>query len=213
MPGRRYQPLNIREGSHDPWPVLSFDHFIDPYRVRLTCDLVDKFAVVSSAIVDVGCGDGRVIEELYHRGYHNLYGIDHSDEAIRRTHLRYRYVTTLVGDVTQTNLLWPTGNGKKNRYEFDGAICTEVLEHLPNDEDVSHVMRNIYDALKLGGWTIISIPNDNICVIDDDHRRLFNPGDEVAILADAGFKRVKQVVYHYSSTYPRPWMYATGVKE
>lgn len=209
---RKYPQLNHREGSHDPWPAIDPERrFQIGERHWYALRLVEGLAETKyDQIIDVGCGDGIIIGLLVSHGYPNLYGIDHSEEGIRRTQDTYPFVSTMIADLTEGDVLWP--HHGSNKYAWHGAICTEVLEHLPRDEDVPKLMMKIYDALLQGGWCIISIPDDNICVIDDDHRRLFSPGDEVTILEDSGFTNVEPFVYHYSDQYPRPWMYAYGFK-
>lgn len=201
-----WEPLNkVGEESYDPWPVLDEFRNVDTYRHELALSLVKSRCDLDATIVDVGCGDGILIGMLAEAGYHNLFGTDISWEGLTRTHHKYPYVTTLQADLTKVENLWQGILGG-----FYAAICTEVLEHLPSDDDVQHVMRLIHDALVPGGYAIISIPDDNICEVDSDHRRLFNPGDEVTILKDAGFVNVQPIEYRYSDQHPRPWMYAVG---
>lgn len=43
-----------------------------------------KYVKRDNSILDVGCGYGRTIDELYHNGYRNLIGIDFSKGMIAR---------------------------------------------------------------------------------------------------------------------------------
>lgn len=207
---KHYPQLNAKLGSHDPWPVIDEHRWIDVYRHELARDLILSHENKDAQIVDVGCGDGILLGYLYEEGFMNLYGIDYSAEGIERTKRKAPWATTAVADLTQGEHLWPHPHQK---YVFDVAVCTEVLEHLPRDSDIPLVLWKINAALRPGGHVIISIPDDNICDIDDDHRRLFSPGDEVAVLEEAGFTKVHAIEYHYSDEYPRPWMYAVGQRK
>ena len=43
-----------------------------------------KYVKKDHLILDVGCGYGRTLDELYHNGYRNLIGIDFSKGMIER---------------------------------------------------------------------------------------------------------------------------------
>lgn len=199
-----YQPLNVREGSHDPWPDLDEHRRIDPYRhdkaVEVVRELAERLGLEQPAIVDFGCGDGVTLGRLFDAGFRSLCGIDHSAEGIARTR-RKALGVFVVGDLTEVETV---------AFPCDIAICTEVLEHLPHDADVARVMRLLFATVRSGGYAYISIPDDSICGIDDDHRRLFTPEDPVRLLEAAGFVDVEEIRYHYSADFPWPWMMAVG---
>jgi 2-polyprenyl-3-methyl-5-hydroxy-6-metoxy-1,4-benzoquinol methylase len=196
-----YQTLNTSSEPHDPWPELPETHQTDPYRANLIASLVQ--ADPDEAICDYGCGDGTLLGILHQQGQTNLTGIDHSPEGLRRAKLKAPNATLIKADLTVP----------LDMHEwFAIAICSEVLEHLPNERNMHTLLNTIRNSLRHFGVVIISIPDDNICDIDPDHRRLFESGDEVILLREAGFRHVKAVRYHHSDQYPRPWMIATGVK-
>ena len=43
-----------------------------------------KYVSQKETVLDIGCGYGRTLDELYQNGYHNLVGIDFSKGMITR---------------------------------------------------------------------------------------------------------------------------------
>ncbi|MCA9422900.1 MAG: class I SAM-dependent methyltransferase [Nitrospira sp.] len=68
-------------------------------------------------IVDVGCGDGRLTQVLAERGY-DVMGVDPSPTALARLRVPHKRGSAEALDFPDNS--------------FDVAICTEVLEHLPD---------------------------------------------------------------------------------
>lgn len=56
-------------------------------------------------ILDVGCGYGRTLDELYHNGYRNLIGIDFSEQE-------YSHVTKTTMNGHQSNGFYLIGQLK-----------------------------------------------------------------------------------------------------
>jgi len=207
-----YHPLNKQgEPSYDPWPDLPFDYFSDPRRHNLTWEAIFSTATQANLrICDFGCGDGRLLERLSKTGFSDLTGVDHSATALERAKVRVPGLKTFQGDLVE---LGRSSNlpELRNVLQYDVVVCTEVFEHLPNDEDVEIVADLLFYSCAYMGFAVISIPDDSICKIDDDHRRLFQPGDQLKILENAGFVDVHDFPYHYSDEYPQPWLYAIGM--
>ena len=203
-----YPVLNVREGSHDPWPELVDNRPIDPYRhdlvVRVVADLAERLSLDDPLIADFGCGDGVTLGRLHDAGFRRLLAVDHSEVGLERARGKAPDAVLIRADLTTMEP--PAGAG------CDIAICTEVLEHLPHDDDVARTMGLVAAALNPSGWAVISVPDDSICGIDDDHRRLFTPDDPRRLLEAAGFVDVEEIRYHYSAAYPWPWMTAIGRK-
>jgi 2-polyprenyl-3-methyl-5-hydroxy-6-metoxy-1,4-benzoquinol methylase len=100
-------------------------------------------------VIDVGCGDGRTVLFLKEHG-NPVVGMDISYIRLSRAKQKlkkYHYNTLLVQSYAE---FIPIKRGV-----FDGAICTEVLEHVLDDKVL---LKELYDTLRPNGWVLISIP-------------------------------------------------------
>ena len=105
--------------------------------------------VVNKRIIDVGCGDGRTIFYLAKRK-NTVIGIDISHTRLSRAKqkvLRYSNHTLAVQSYAEALPI----KGKV----FDGAVCTEVLEHVIDDDAL---LRGLSQVVKPHAWVLISIP-------------------------------------------------------
>ncbi len=107
------------------------------------------YATVSSRlghgkILDVGCGDGLLLDKLASHE-RELHGIDMSDNEVSKAKTRLPGAAISCGDVR--NLPYPSGS-------FDYVICTDVLEHIQDDA----VPAECYRVLKTGGTALFSVP-------------------------------------------------------
>lgn len=99
-------------------------------------------------IIDVGCGDGRSVLSLLRKN-NRVIGVDISfvnlSKAKKNTdnHDQVMFVQSYVEYL-------PTKDEV-----FDGAVCTEVLEHVIDD---TALLKQLHSVLKKNGWVIISVP-------------------------------------------------------
>jgi methionine biosynthesis protein MetW len=126
------------------WDVLSrgayqFDSAFS-YKVRLISDEVE----VGSSVLDIGCGDGSLLEALRNLKNVRGVGIEISDYAIELA--RKRGVEVIKGDVSNREFRIDT--------VYDYIIISEVLEHIPNPEEVMLKIRH-----KFRKNVFISVPN------------------------------------------------------
>ncbi|MCP6719468.1 MAG: class I SAM-dependent methyltransferase [Patescibacteria group bacterium] len=92
-----------------------------------------------SKILDMGCGEGVFIEELFSRGFSNIEGID----------LNYSSSLVKKGNILETSF------SEKN---FDIILLLDVIEHM-SFQDQERLLKEIKRLLKDDGELIISIPN------------------------------------------------------
>lgn len=167
-------------------------------------------------ILDAGCGEGfyeLIFKELYDC---KVTGVDINQELI---------------DLARKHI----GNNKKIKFEvqdvrklpyknntFDKIICTEVLEHIEDDEAVA---KELYRVLKPGGVLAVTVPNENYPFFWDplnnvremlgfghfnsksrflggiwsyDHKRLYSPLAIRELLGESGFKPTRvEVITKY----------------
>jgi len=167
-------------------------------------------------ILDMGCGEGfysMLISNLYDC---SIFAID-NDRKILGQAERWLAGNTKVefgrGDICKLNFYDNT---------FDKIICTEVLEHIPDD---SRAVKELLRVLKPGGILAATVPNSNFPFAWDplnkilgwlhlghfnpkneffggiwsyDHKRLYSPDDLSGLLDDNGFKvEDVKVLTHY----------------
>jgi len=110
---------------------MAKNNFIKKY----ICSNISK----NAKILDAGCGEGVLIEDLYRNGYKNVRGID----------LNYSSLFVIRASITYIPF--------KSEI-FDLVLCLDVLEHL-NFEYQEKAISEIYRILKDNGIVIFSLPN------------------------------------------------------
>jgi len=136
-------------------------------------------------ILDCGCGMGTYASELSNESY---VGLDVNFSSIKLAHNIHHNNMFIVGDATELPF--------KDQI-FDYVICSEVLEHIPNDVVV---LAELARVTKVSGRLIVSVPNmgcRNVFVdwqrslIDEEvghYRRGYRFSDISRILARSGFR-------------------------
>ena len=97
-------------------------------------------------VLEVGCGDGALLELLRQEGY-SVDGVDASSTGIQ--HCKERGVRATCIDASTRGLPFSDG-------EFDHVVSLETFEHLMNPYFVLQEVRRV---LKPGGRFVCSIPN------------------------------------------------------
>lgn len=102
-------------------------------------------------ILDCGCGDGLFLVAISELSSCELHGLDGDERNIRlaRNYLNNKAVKLVRGDITDLPY--------KDEY-FDKIYCTEVLEHVSDDEKAVQEMRRV---LRKNGTLIVTVPNHN----------------------------------------------------
>ena len=98
--------------------------------------------------LDIGCGCGAFVAFARDEGRES-YGIDFNDQHIRLGKTVFNLKDSLmIGDILSMPQEWS---------EFDLVTMFEVIEHLPNPEEV---ISQVYRRLRKGGYLAISCPNE-----------------------------------------------------
>lgn len=138
--------------------------------------------VIGDNILDAGCGTGHLTLELLKRGF-NVTATDYSQELIDFSKEKI-YQAGFYPDMYQLDLR--IDNILKKEY-FDTIICLDVLEHIDDDIQVIHNLKN---ALKPGGLLIISVPALNCLYSRRDqeigHYRRYNKNELRKKITDTG---------------------------
>lgn len=142
----------------------------------------------ASRVIDVGCGDGRHIVEAARRGCFSV-ALDYDPAELRRARIRVgsQPVDVVVGDASRL----PFRDGV-----FDAVICTETLEHLPDDAGaISEIAR----LLRPGGKLLGAVPSHftellfwrlsyAYCHTPGGHVRIYHPDQLARQLGCAGLR-------------------------
>ncbi|MBR3823883.1 MAG: methyltransferase domain-containing protein [Lachnospiraceae bacterium] len=106
-----------------------------------------QYVNTDARILDVGCGYGRTLNELHHRGYKNLTGIDFSKGMIERGKKQFPYLDLLVKE--KDSIDFP------DNY-FDAVILLAVLTCIPSEAEQRKLISEIRRVLKPGGILYIN---------------------------------------------------------
>jgi 2-polyprenyl-3-methyl-5-hydroxy-6-metoxy-1,4-benzoquinol methylase/GNAT superfamily N-acetyltransferase len=104
-------------------------------------------------ILDLGCGQGRHLEELFQRGYFNIKGIDFAERNIR-----------YCQDNRKTNSIEDFECHDIRDYQItnpaDIILCLyDVIGSFPDEEDNLAIINSAYKLLKPGGIGVFSVMN------------------------------------------------------
>lgn len=155
-----------------------------------------------TAILEVGCGGGRLLHFLKTRKYSNFTGIDISPEQV----LLAQQVTSRVVRADAIEFLKATNN------EYDLIIGLDFIEHLRKNE-VLDFLTNCHKALKPNGRIILQTPNaqspfgQSIFYGDFTHEICFTPKSLQHVLNLCGFHN-----FHVRETGPAVHGFASAIR-
>lgn len=125
--------------------LLAF-HYLYP-AIRLELSIVSKLYEEGEPILDVGCGRGMMLYDLFRRRM-RVIALDISLESIRIARLMtHGHVPIVLASATHLPF---------RTQSFGQIICLQVLEHVEKD---SQALQEMYRVLLPGGSIIISVPN------------------------------------------------------
>ena len=113
-------------------------------RIGKIVEIVNKLN--PEAVLDIGCGDGFLIENLKKLSHKTkYYGLEISEKSVKKA--LAKKITCKAGNVEDKI---------HYREKFDLIIAGEVIEHLV---DPDSALKNIYKSLNKNGYLIVSTPN------------------------------------------------------
>ena len=101
-----------------------------------------KYVQRKHTILDVGCGYGRTLDELYQNGYRNLIGIDFSSGMIERGKQQFPYLDLRVKNDAKIDL---------RDASVDAVILFAVLTCIRMNEEQEQLLSEIKRVLKPQG--------------------------------------------------------------
>lgn len=107
----------------------------------------EQYITKEAAILDIGCGYGRTLNELYQSGYHKLTGIDFSKEMIARGRKQFPHLDLRIKENAKIDL--PAQSA-------DAVILFAVLTCIHQNTAQQELITEILRVLKPGGILYIN---------------------------------------------------------
>lgn len=139
-----------------------------------------------SPILDLGSGDGLLMEFLQDQGFEYVEGIDISEEQTKLA--QQRGLNVHIGDAVEYL--------RQHTQYYSGIIAIDFIEHF-RKEELSELFDALYSALKPTGLLLMRTPNGsglfpNQVIYDDlSHMTIFTPTSLSNILQIAHFTRIQ----------------------
>lgn len=147
--------MNLRETQKSYWnSVADTKKFTTPFNI----EEFSKYVPIKAKILDVGCGYGRTLDELYRNDYKNLIGIDFSEKLIERGKNLYPNLPLHIQHTEDIDL--PDNS-------VDAVILFAVLTCIIDDNAQKHLLSEIKRVLKPNGIIYI-----NDFLLNSDERNL-----------------------------------------
>jgi SAM-dependent methyltransferase len=131
--------------------VASIKEFTTPFQMDVFQEYVNK----NAHILDIGCGYGRTLNELYNNGYNNTIGIDFSEKMIERGKLMHPHLCFETMKKGKTNYVENT---------FEAVILLAVLTCIIDNGEQMDLLNEIKRILKPDGIIYI---NDSLLNSDE----------------------------------------------
>ena len=130
---RRQRSKYCLFGNNTIWPLCSkkYNSFKWFKKTNVTFD---------SLILDVGCGNGRLLNRMQRSGFNNLMGVD---PFIKENVFYQNGVKILKKEIVELE------------GQFDLIMCHDSFEHMPNPLDV---LKKFHELLKPNKYVLIKIP-------------------------------------------------------
>lgn len=122
---------------------MLYDKHIGPFDLKIAA------IPLGGNVLDIGFGTGENIINFAKAGF-STYALDNSDELLDNLEKRKRELNLSINIIRADAINTPFKDGV-----FDLVILTEVLEHIPQYENL---VKEINRILKPGGHAIISVP-------------------------------------------------------
>ncbi len=165
--------LKNKTFNRHPWEVS---------RIAALKSILKDSATTNLRVLDVGCGDGYVLRELFK----DLRGVNITGVDINLTEEQIEDFTGKGGGIRYMNKF----PGAAERYDL--IVLLDVLEHVPDDLDF--LAGDIKKRLTEKGRILISTPAFNALYSSHDeflgHFRRYNVGELKGLVEKAGLKGV-----------------------
>jgi SAM-dependent methyltransferase len=137
--------------------------------------ILSSYTPTRGCLLDFGCGGGRFCEFLSRRADY-YFGCDIVEEVVYANVSAFSHIPFVQFGIMKDNTI-PFGNAK-----FDTIITVVVLQHVIDDELLSHYFRQFANRLKPGGRLIIF---ENMAgKVGNDYIKFRRSSEYAAMMAD-----------------------------
>lgn len=167
-------------------------------KLQLTTDVIESFH--PAFVLDLGSGEGVVMEELAARGIPSV-GVELSPIAIplMPAHLQR---SAIQGDISKLPL---------HSASVPLATMIAVLEHIP-PPDIPTVLQEIHRVLEDDGLFVVRVPS-TLQVIKDKHFQHFTPDSLKATLEQRGLFNIEGMIGNHHALIDWPYYYELILKQ
>jgi SAM-dependent methyltransferase len=138
--------------------------------------------IAPSSVLEVGCGDGRVIGML--PSHVHCVGVDLAESAIRFAKAFHQTIDFHVADAADLS------------ETFDVVLAVEVLEHIP-DEKVESFLCTLAQRTRPGGTAIVTVPTTVKSLIPKHYRHYDQSLFEKQLEESQADMETEQIEYIY----------------
>ncbi len=117
------------------------------YDANVICRILSQYITKDDTILDIGCGNGKLLAYIKNTGFSNVYGVDPSRESVGN--LKKMGIDGAVGSIYEK----PVEEIKKGK----AVIFTMVLEHLLEPDKAIKNIKDYY--LEKDGIVIVTWPH------------------------------------------------------
>lgn len=103
------------------------------------------------AILEAGCGDGRVVKYLHDVGYKNVHGVELNRAIVTWFNRKYPEIPVVQGDILKMSFAKAT---------FDAVLSFGVVEHFR--EGPIPPLQALHRILRPGGCVVVTVPSFNL---------------------------------------------------
>ena len=160
---------------------------------------VDKFQSIKDNFLDIGCGNGFLLQDAKQNGYQNVHGSEISKIAI----------SMADANIKDNIIPGPFDPSNYNENSFDLICFAQILEHV----DPNKFLKDIYKILKPGGFVLgithnekhflAKILKNKHPIINDEHICIFNKSTLKKIFNKHNYKiiTIKDLRNFYTLSY------------